>query len=300
MNRKIIARLGIFFIGLPLVLTIVFIQKYNHLMLHFLICIVCGISANEAYNIFSTKTKLYHRVFIIAESVFIPLIAAIYEVTPSFFSEIYLPGNNNEVITYAFIITVLFILFAEIAVAKKFDDSLARISSSIFIILYSGYMLTFVSRMTVMTRFGHNISTYVIAVFLLMVFLCDSFAWFFGVLLGKNNRGIIKASPNKSIAGFIGGFIGSITAGFIGYLYVPYVFIGSPIKIIILSICVAFSAIIGDLVESVFKRSASVKDSGHIIPGRGGLLDCVDSITLSAPIYYFLLSLFYGPLTILP
>lgn len=296
MNRKIIERLGIFIIGLPLILAIVFIQSHNHLALHILICLVCGISANEAYNIFSTKIKLIHRAFIIASSVFVPLIAAIYEVIPTFLINIYLPGNNNEVITYAFIIATLFILFSEVILAKSFEESLSRISFSVFIVLYSGYFLTFVSRMTSMSRFGHNVSSYAIAIFLLMVFLCDSFAWFFGMLFGKNNRGFIKASPNKSIAGFAGGFLGSLTAGFIGYFFIPYLFIGSPVKITILAISVAFSAIVGDLVESILKRSAKIKDSGNIIPGRGGLLDCVDSITLAAPVYYFLLALFYGPL----
>ena len=296
MNRKIIERLGIFIIGLPLILAIVFIQSHNHLALHILICLVCGISANEAYNIFSTKIKLIHKIFIISATVFIPLIAAIYEVIPTFFINSYLSGKNNEVITYAFILAEIFLLFIEVVRAKTFDESLSRIASSAFIVLYSGYMPTFVSRMTSMTRFEHNVSTYAIAIFLLMVFLCDSFAWFFGVLLGKNNRGFIKASPNKSIAGFAGGFLGSLTAGFIGYFFIPYLFIGSPVKITILAISVAFSAIVGDLVESILKRSAKIKDSGNIIPGRGGLLDCVDSITLAAPVYYFLLALFYGPL----
>ncbi len=296
MNRKLIARLGIFIVGLPLILSIVFIKFHNHLALHALICLVCCMSANEAYNIFSTKVALMRRMYIIMAAVFIPLIAAFYEVIPTFFQNLYFPGTNNEVITYAFIISVLFILFTEVVTAKTFNESLERISFSIFIVLYSGYLLTFVSRMTVMTRFGHDVSTYAIAIFLLMVFLCDSFAWFFGILFGKNNRGFIKASPNKSIAGFAGGFLGSLTAGFAGYFCMPFLFQGSPVKVSILAVCVAFSSIVGDLVESILKRSAKIKDSGNIIPGRGGILDCVDSISLAAPVYYFLLVLFYGPL----
>ena len=296
MNRKIISRLGVFIIGIPLVLAVVFLQSYNHIALHCLICIVCGISASEAYDIFAKKTQLYSRKLIISLTVFIPLIAAIYEVIPSFVSGIYLPGNDNEIITYAFIVSVLIILAVEIVVADSFAESLFRMSASVFIVLYTGYLLTFISRMTVMTKKEINVSSYIIAVFLLMVFLCDSFAWLFGMLLGKNNRGLIKASPNKSISGFIGGFIGAVCAGFIGYIYVPQLFSGTPVKIIMLSLCVAFSAIVGDLVESIFKRSAGIKDSGRIIPGRGGILDCIDSITMAAPVFYFLISLLYGPL----
>ena len=58
------------------------------------------------------------------------------------------------------------------------------------------------------------------------------------------------------------------------------------------------SAIIGDLAESVLKRSAEVKDSGNLIPGRGGMLDCVDSIVFSAPIFYWLVHIFFSLHTI--
>ena len=56
----------------------------------------------------------------------------------------------------------------------------------------------------------------ILSVFFLMVFGCDSLAWFFGMLFGNSNRGMIKASPNKSIAGFAGGYIGAIAAGIAG------------------------------------------------------------------------------------
>jgi phosphatidate cytidylyltransferase len=117
--------------------------------------------------------------------------------------------------------------------------------------------------------------------------MCDSLAWLFGVLLGKNNRGLIKASPNKSIAGFIGGFAGTILTGCIAHFLFPQAFTGSLVKILVLSFFIAFVAIIGDLVESVLKRSVEIKDSGSIIPGRGGVLDSIDSIVFVAPVYYF-------------
>ena len=126
-----------------------------------------------------------------------------------------------------------------------------------------------------------------LAFFFLMVCMCDSVAWFFGVLLGKNNKGIIKASPNKSVAGFFGGFAGTMLTGAIAHFVFPGVFTGSLAKILVLSFFIAFVAIIGDLVESVIKRSVEIKDSGTLIPGRGGVLDSIDSILFVAPVYYF-------------
>ena len=107
---------------------------------------------------------------------------------------------------------------------------------------------------------------------------------------------ILIVEDDKSIAGFIGGFIGSIAAGAAGYYIWPEVFGNSIVKVIILGAVIAFTSIIGDLAESVLKRSADCKDSGCIIPGRGGILDSIDSIIVSAPVYYFLVKLFFGPI----
>ena len=108
-----------------------------------------------------------------------------------------------------------------------------------------------------MTLFRH--SSIFICVFLFSVFICDSLAWFFGMLFGKNNRGRVACSPNKSIAGFIGGYAGSIAAGIVAHLLWTDIFTGSILKGIALGFAVATAGITGDLIESVFKRSAGVK-----------------------------------------
>ena len=170
----------------------------------------------------------------------------------------------------------------EVLSAKTFENSASHLISSVFIVMYAGYLPSFVSRMTF-----HEHSREFIAFFFLMVCLCDSVAWFCGVLFGKNNKGIIKASPNKSLAGFFGGFAGTILTGVAAHFFFPQVFTGSLAKIIIFAFFIAFVAIIGDLVESVIKRSVEIKDSGSLIPGRGGVLDSIDSILFVAPVYYF-------------
>ena len=118
-----------------------------------------------------------------------------------------------------------------------------------------------------------------------MTFACDSIAWFFGILFGKNNRGLIKASPKKSIAGFIGGFAGSLCIGFIVYFLFKEFRNFLP-QLIIISLLTAAAAIIGDIVESILKRAADIKDSGKIILGRGGILDSMDSLLFAIPVFY--------------
>ena len=178
---------------------------------------------------------------------------------------------------------------------KEFDGSLSMISTTVFIYIYCGYLSSFVSRFSEFSLNGKDVSNSILAVFLLMVFMCDSIAWFFGVLLGKNNRGFFAASPNKSLIGFFGGFVGSVGAGLLCRYIWPEIFVGSVLKIIFTGIAIALSAIVGDLAESVLKRSTGFKDSGNIIPGRGGMLDSIDSLLLSAPVFYLLVSIFYGP-----
>jgi phosphatidate cytidylyltransferase len=141
-----------------------------------------------------------------------------------------------------------------------------------------------------------------VILFLLITFGNDSIAWLAGTLFGKNNRGLIPASPNKSIAGFLGGFFGTliISTG-AAYLF-PEIFSigvntapvsGLLVKAAILGLCTGIFAALGDLCESAIKRSCGFVDSGKIILGRGGVLDSIDSIAVAAPVYFLLFSLFF-------
>ena len=290
--NKVVSRLLIFFIGITIVIAFIVAPFCNHILLHILVCLISALGASELYDIFSVKYKLLNKKLIIAESIFIPLVAALYAILPSLGISFY---SGQEIITFAYIVTILILFTVEVFYQKEFEASNTRLASSIFIITYTGFLLTFISRMTTWTLDGKNITVPVVCVFILMVFMCDSIAWFLGVLFGKSNRGIVKASPNKSCIGFIGGFIGSVGAGILGYYLWPQIFSGSILKIVFTGLCMALSSIVGDLTESVLKRSSGIKDSGKIIPGRGGILDSIDSIVVSAPIFYLLVSILFGP-----
>ena len=276
--NKVIQRLLIFFLGLPLVVAIVALDAINHLALHFVIIVVSLLAANEMYNLFSKSSKLLSKKLLILLSGLLPVIAFI----STYFH------FSLEIITYAFIFELLLIMAISVFSSSDFKESNTSTSSSVFVVLYSGYLCTFISRMTVF-----NNSAKFIALFFVMVSMNDSVAWLFGNLFGKNNRGVVKASPNKSIAGFIGGVLGSVFASIIAKLICSDVFVGSFAKIIFFAVIIAVSGSIGDLAESVFKRSAGCKDSGNIMPGRGGMLDSIDSILMAAPVFYALSVLIY-------
>ena len=270
--NKVVQRLLVFFIGLPLVICLVWFNQFHHIALHVLVFAASLLAASELYTLLSNKFSLQCRPVVIISSVIPVFVTALC----AFF------GCDVTFVYYAFVFVVLLCMAFEVLSANSFENSVSHIMTSLFIILYTGFLPSFVSRMTV-----HEHSREFIAFFFLMVCMCDSVAWFFGILFGKNNKGFIKASPNKSVAGFLGGFAGTMLTGVIAHLLFPEVFSGSLVKILVFGFCVAFVAISGDLVESVIKRSVEVKDSGTLIPGRGGVLDSIDSILFVAPVYYF-------------
>ncbi|NBK24208.1 MAG: phosphatidate cytidylyltransferase, partial [Spirochaetia bacterium] len=149
-------------------------------------------------------------------------------------------------------------------------------------------LLTFIMRLTALDH-----ASAFLLLFFLLVFGNDVFAFLFGMSLGKNNKGIIKVSPNKSVAGFVGGTLSTVALSVAFCLFYPGVReMVTLSQALLLGFLTSVSANIGDLIESAYKRAAKVKDSGHLIPGRGGLLDSIDSLLASAPVYWLLLTLF--------
>ena len=126
--------------------------------------------------------------------------------------------------------------------------------------------------------------------FALLVFGNDSLAWLAGVTLGRR-RGIFAVSPNKSLEGLIAGCAGSIGFAFAGPFLFPSVVPRNWAVLAILGATCGAAVVIGDLFESALKRAAGVKDSGSIVPGRGGILDSFDSLLFAAPVFTGILAI---------
>ena len=128
-----------------------------------------------------------------------------------------------------------------------------------------------------------------LAVFV-MVWLYDTGAYVFGSLLGRHKL-FERLSPKKSWEGFLGGCVADLLVGYWCYELLNEFFRGPELwSWLLLGLVVAVSATFGDLVESMFKRAVGVKDSGHLIPGHGGMLDRVDSMLFVVPatLLYFI------------
>lgn len=117
--------------------------------------------------------------------------------------------------------------------------------------------------------------------YLFIVWANDVCAYLVGMTIGRH-RLCERISPKKSWEGFFGGVAGALGMGAIGASVVG----GSCGLWLGLAAIVAVSGVLGDLVESMFKREAGVKDSGNILPGHGGMLDRFDALMISSPMAF--------------
>lgn len=155
-------------------------------------------------------------------------------------------------------------------------------SSSFFTFLYPGFFLAYIVRIASLPD-----PSLCILYFLCLVFGNDMSAYFAGSLLGSSTRLNLAVSPQKSVVGFAAGLVGSLIIVALFFLLAPgFPPFGVPFNIA-LGLCTGVAVMLGDLLESGLKRSAGVKDSGIVIPGRGGMLDSVDSLILTAPLFYY-------------
>ena len=266
-------------IAIPMLIALIFfLPHYSHLLLNIVITILSIIGAFEA-------RKLFLKINTNLNPIKTGIIAAVFPL----FSIFVVLGIAPEKILIPLLAFSMSILFLREALLKRKDliqSVLERLPAYCFLLIFPGFFMSFLIRLSVL-----NNSSLLIIMFLTFVFSNDTFAYFTGMLLGKNNRGLFAVSPKKSIAGLIGGITASGIAGYIYYIFFPYIFNNNPVFAVLIGVSIGFTSVIGDLLESALKRSADEKDSGTLMGGRGGVLDSIDSILFSAPLFYYIMAL---------
>lgn len=272
--KKLWSRLLTFIIGFPTVMLIVYLPYFKHLAVNLTVITLCTIGSIEFCKMVENKTDKFFSKVLMAILTFLQLagsyILLLFEL-------------DLNIILWVLVIEIILLMAIEVFTQRTFEFSSNKLGLGTLCLFYCGYLPTFIIKMCQWEN-----STFYIALFLVIVFMCDSSAWFIGMLFGKHSRGVIAASPNKSLIGFIGGLVGANVFGTLMWVIFPSVFNFHGYIIIVISTLTGLCAIIGDLIESVLKRSFEVKDSGTLIPGRGGVLDSIDSIVVSAPIFAIL------------
>ncbi|KEA53121.1 CDP-diglyceride synthetase [Mangrovibacter sp. MFB070] len=148
--------------------------------------------------------------------------------------------------------------------------------------------------MVVLRSWHYDDNHYAGSVWLLYVMFlvwgADSGAYMFGKLFGKHKLAP-KVSPGKTWQGFIGGLL---TSAVIAWVFGALAHLDvAPVTLLTCSVIAALASVLGDLTESMFKREAGIKDSGSLIPGHGGILDRIDSLTAAVPVFACLLLLVF-------
>lgn len=158
------------------------------------------------------------------------------------------------------------------------ENLLTALALGTFGMIYCVLFPTFAAQLAKLEDGGHWF-----AFLLIVVFFGDTFAYFGGRLWGDKKL-MPQVSPSKTIAGSFSGLVGSATAGVVyTQLTLPQT---RPLEVLLFCLVCGFAAQNGDLLMSLVKRVAHVKDSGGLMPGHGGILDRLDGVFISCPLVY--------------
>lgn len=172
---------------------------------------------------------------------------------------------------------------------RAYDEGGVKIGfSHVLACLFGGVIIPLaLSALVELRRMDHG--QYLVLLAVLLTFATDAGAYFAGVSLGRH-KGVTKVSPNKSVEGYIGGFVSGVVFAIL-YGIAASKIAGAGVDLFPLALCGLFGALateIGDLAFSFIKRQYGVKDYGHLLPGHGGMLDRFDSMMFCGPVVLFI------------
>jgi phosphatidate cytidylyltransferase len=195
------------------------------------------------------------------------------------------PARVNDFETSFLILFVLGLCLRQF-LSRRTTTGLLAISTTLFGLMYVPWLLNFIQKINFFPDVdGH----YYLLYFVLITKFSDTGAYAVGSLIGKHKM-IPRISPGKTWEGF-GGAIALSTLASVVFVH----FLGArmpgmnTLDAVVLGVVLSVCAVVGDLIESLFKREAGVKDSGRFFPGIGGILDLLDSLLFNAPIMYLYL-----------
>jgi phosphatidate cytidylyltransferase len=202
--------------------------------------------------------------------------------------------NRTAWIAALFVVLVLVLLALRLLKPSQLSTSLVAVSTALFGVAY----VALLSGCLIGVRAGAGLGHYAYAssqsklltTFFAMVIFTDTGAYYTGRSIGRHKLAP-AISPGKTIEGSAGGFIAAVAAGPVSrLLFFPELPLADSL---LLGAVIGIVSQVGDLAESMLKRSAGVKDSGTLLPGHGGMLDRIDSILFCAPIVYYYYRYFY-------
>lgn len=311
-------------LGIVIVLAVAFILKIfvSNYFFDALVLIITCVASFEASKLFSKSNKFNDKILALLFPVFLMLTLLLC-----------IEFNDKINLEFTFVISVGVILLffflsfmlscinykntkIEIKTRKINNYNLAKYSffkalNTTLVYIYPAFLLTFLTLInhfedlsSTFTKLNGDgwISFYVLLFAFLVPIFTDTFAYITGGLIGGKKLAP-KVSPNKTISGAIGGLLWCVLLSIVVFCIlnsIPSMAVilqnaGINIwKIAIISFIGSIFSQLGDLTESYIKRSASVKDSGNIFPGHGGMLDRFDSYIFVAPYIFISFSIIFA------
>ena len=195
------------------------------------------------------------------------------------------PARVNDFETGFIILFVLGLCVRQLA-AKSNASGITAIATTLFGLMYVPWLLNFIQKINF---FPGVDGKYFVLYFILVTKFSDMGAYLTGSLIGRHKM-IPRISPGKTWEGFAGAIFLSTVSSLVFVHFLGDKMSGmDSVHAVILGIVLSSTAVVGDLIESLFKREAGVKDSGSFFPGIGGILDLLDSLLFNAPIMYLYL-----------
>lgn len=191
-------------------------------------------------------------------------------------------GHAETVLLYGCVAAVL---IRQVTVRNS-DRPWDSMGGTLFGILYVAFLFAFVVKL--LLEWGYQDGRILVLYLIVVVKVTDIGAYSVGCAIGRHKL-IPRISPAKTWEGVFGGIAAAIGASLLfarlasGHLQQ---FAFSRLDVMVIGLLLAVAGILGDLIESLFKRASGVKDSGRMFLGMGGILDILDSLLFAAPIFY--------------
>ena len=197
------------------------------------------------------------------------------------------PARVNDFETGFLILFVLGLCVRQL-ISRSNTAGILAIATTLFGLMYVPWLLNFIQKINFFPDIENNGKFYVLY-FILVTKFSDTGAYAVGSLIGKHKM-IPRVSPGKTWEGFGGAIVVSTAASLVFTHCLGDKMPGmTSFHAVVLGVVLSMTAVVGDLIESLFKREAGVKDSGKFFPGIGGILDLLDSLLFNAPIMYLYL-----------
>ncbi|GAB4179115.1 MAG: phosphatidate cytidylyltransferase [Calditrichia bacterium] len=272
---SLLPRVIVALLGIPVIIALIYFGRWGMLLF------TLFITVRVVYEFFKMAAEIDIYVY------FYPLMLTAILLPVSLFFE-------YTVLDLAMILMFIILYLLIIMLRKQDGNPVTNLAWSLLLLIYGTIFPVFLLVIREYTHhwfhWDYHQSFYIILSWFIMIWICDTFAYFGGSALGKHKLAP-EISPNKSVEGFVFGLAGAVVASFVLYLigWLPFFWIYA----VALGIILGIFGQIGDLVESRIKRITGVKDTASLLPGHGGIMDRFDSIIFTAPMvagYLYLIS----------